>query len=408
MVPAPSSSSPSSLRVAGLLLAIGAVGFVAVFSALAASFGYPDVLDRASSEVLPALIAGGSTLKAWWIVYAILPLTLSAAALLAHGHLARLGDRARLFTAAGVAAGLAMTLGLLRWPTLEWSLGASWLAADGAARGMIEAVADASHRLLGNALGEVAGESLLGLWLLGAALAVRAAARAATPGASLRWWPRLVSLTTLTLGTAMLVGAWRFVWPALEAVTAVTNLVLPVGLIVLGVAWAASPKVLATIAAVVPLVALTPSGRAAEAEPMATREVIVHGFRAPSMGVELRERWLGFHVGLYPTIIDTNAEGEARTTWFLKTGVTFYPFQFDTGSGRPSGPYAGVALVQGLGGAWDVAASATKGSGGFFDLGFRWAAFEGLDLRVGLGALVSFDGRAELNFTPGISWGIPL
>jgi hypothetical protein len=154
------------------------------------------------------------------------------------------------------------------------------------------------------------------------------------------------------------------------------------------------------------LVTGAPSSRAADPEP-ATREVILHGFRAPSMGVELREDWIGFHVGVYPTILDKGADGKGRTTWFAKTGVTFYPFQLDLGSGRPSGLYVGIALMQGLGNAWDASKSATSGAGGFFDLGFRWAAFKGFDLRLGAGALVGFDGRTAFNFTPGFSWGIP-
>lgn len=440
MSPVPARSQ--SLRVAGALVVIGALGFVIVFSALAALFGYPDVLDRPASEVLPALIAGGATLKAWWILYAVLPLTLSAAALLAHGQLANLGRRARLFTASGVAAGLAMALGLLRWSTLQWSLGESWLAADGSSRAAIEAVSDASNRMLGNGLGEVVGETLLGLWLLGAGLALHAAFKRATSRGLGAHAIQSVASVTLLLAGALLVAAWRFAWPALEAVTAVTNVLLPVGLSALGVTWfvARLPVIaertaddvepvalsatssflrgaVAVIAVAIAVVSASPSRAepAPETAPAATprvgmpkRELMLHGFRAPSMGVELREDWIGFHVGFYPTILDTGADGKGRTTWFAKTGVTFYPWQFDAGSGRPSGIYLGLALVQGLDNDWDASKSATTGSGGFFDAGFRWAAFKGFDLRIGAGALVGFDGRVEVNFTPGFSWGIPL
>lgn len=434
----------SSLRLAGALVVLGALGFVVVFSVLAAMFGYPDVLDRPASEVLPALIAGGATLKAWWILYAVLPLTLSAAAILAHGQLASRGQRARLFTASGVAAGIAMALGLVRWSTFQWSLGESWLAADTTSRAAIEAVSDASNRMLGNGLGEVVGETFLGLWLLGAGLALYAAYRAATPGLRARAVQSVASVTLL-LAVAMVVGAWRFAWPALEAVTAVTNLLLPVGLIALGLTWfiarlpvlgdsrshaheVSSGKAgslvrgaVAVVAVTLAVVSASPSRAEPVSEPtpepspeakttigMPKRELMLHGFRAPSMGVELREDWIGFHVGFYPTIVDKGADGKGRTTWFAKTGVTFYPWQFDAGSGRPSGLYLGVALVQGLNNDWDASKSATTGAGGFFDAGFRWAAFKGFDLRLGAGALVGFDGRFEFNFTPGFSWAIAL
>lgn len=395
--------SPLPSRLAGLLLVLGALGFIVVFAVLAAIFGYPDVLDRPPAEVLPALVSGGASLEAWWIAYALLPLTLVAAALLAHESLAVLGPRARLFTAAGVGAGLAMAVGLLRWSTLQLALGIHWEGADPAGRVAIEAISDGVNRLLGNGLGEVVGEVLLGVWLMGAGLAVDRGDRAG----------RAVSVATRVLGGAMILGVARFVSPALEVVTELTNVALPMGLIALGLSWATrGPSRLTGLtragAATIALVFGVATGSPSRAAGPAEREVILHGFRAPSMGLELREGWLGFHVGLYPTIIDESPSGTARTTWFAKTGVTFYPWRFDTGSGRPSGLYGGVALMQGLGNDWDAAESSTSGSGGFFDLGFRWAAYKGLDLRLGVGVLVGFDGRVVVNPTPGISWAFPL
>lgn len=137
------------------------------------------------------------------------------------------------------------------------------------------------------------------------------------------------------------------------------------------------------------------------------REIMVHGFRAPSTGVELRQGVLGFHIGLYPTTIDEGSDGEPRTTWFIKTGLTAYFLGFDAGSGRDSSPYVGLSLVQGLGNAWDVSRSATTGAGGIVEAGFRWAAYEGLDLRLGGSVLVGFDGRVLVRPTPGIGWSVP-
>ena len=120
------------------------------------------------------------------------------------------------------------------------------------------------------------------------------------------------------------------------------------------------------------------------------REILVQGFRSPSMGVEVKDGFLGFSVGVYPTTIDENSRGEPRTTWFLKTGLTAYVYDFDTGSGRPSSPFVSLALVQGLNNAWNVSDSIREGSGVFVDLGFRWAAYRGLDLRMGAGLLVGW------------------
>jgi hypothetical protein len=150
--------------------------------------------------------------------------------------------------------------------------------------------------------------------------------------------------------------------------------------------------------------AFAPESRA---EALPRRELIVNGFRAPSTGIELRDGWLSYHLGFYPTTIDTNADGAPRTTWFLKVGLLAYPLQFDTGSGRPSSPYIGLSLVQGLNHDWDVSRDAGSGSGGLAELGFRWAAYRGLDIRLGASLLAGFDGRIKLNPTPGIGWAIP-
>ncbi len=134
------------------------------------------------------------------------------------------------------------------------------------------------------------------------------------------------------------------------------------------------------------------------------RQLTVHAFRSPSIGVEVREGFLALHVGVFPLIVDSPPEGGTRTTWFLKTGVTGYFLRYDLGSGRPSSLFASVSLVQGLNHAWNVSESITRGTGVHAELGVVWAAWRGLDLRLGLGALVGFDGRFNLHPTPGFSW----
>lgn len=155
------------------------------------------------------------------------------------------------------------------------------------------------------------------------------------------------------------------------------------------------------IAPLIVLLATSPS-------PSADRELMLHVFRAPSMGVELRESFLGLHLGLHPAIIDEDAAGASRTTWFAKFGLTAYFLGFDTGSGRDSSPYASLSLVQGLNGAWNVSKSVDEGTGVTVDVGFRWAAWRGLDLRLGAMMLIGFDGRTLFRPTPGLSWSVPL
>lgn len=135
--------------------------------------------------------------------------------------------------------------------------------------------------------------------------------------------------------------------------------------------------------------------------------VVLHGFRNPVTGVELRRNAIGFVLGFYPTTVDTGPEGENRTTWFTKTGIFWYPLEVKAGNLGLLEPYLGVSLVQGLGNAWDVSESILHGSGVTFDAGLRWALSGGLDLRLGAVLLAGFDGRLYWNPAPGIGWSIP-
>lgn len=159
------------------------------------------------------------------------------------------------------------------------------------------------------------------------------------------------------------------------------------------------------IAALALLIPLATAPRAAAELP--DRELTVHGFRSPSTGIELRDRWLSFHVGAFPLIADEGPAG-SRTTWFLKTGLTVYPWRLDLGSHRPSGPFASLSLAQGLSHDWDVGASVSRGTGVHGELGFRWALGSGLDLRLGVGVLVGSDRRVVVHPTPGIGWSVRL
>jgi hypothetical protein len=138
------------------------------------------------------------------------------------------------------------------------------------------------------------------------------------------------------------------------------------------------------------------------------QKVVLHGFRNPATGVEIRQAAVGFVVGFYPTTVDSGPEGENRTTWFTKTGIFWYPFGFDAGELGLLEPYMGVSLVQGLGNAWNVSESILHGSGMTFDAGLRWALLGGLDLRLGAVLLVGFDGRLYWNPAPGIGRSAPL
>jgi len=211
----------------GISFIVAALAFVGVFSYLAASFNYPDVLDGAASEVLPRLREGGSTMRAVWAIYAFLPLLLVPGAVAA--FLACAGSRARMILALICAslAALAMCLGLMRWPTLHWALADAYSHAGADARIVLDGVFDGMNLYLGNYIGEFLGETLLAAFFLLTGFSMLGESRFA------KWLGR----GGIGFGLLFLVGAFRNVTGAVQIVADINNALLPLWLIVLGVVF---------------------------------------------------------------------------------------------------------------------------------------------------------------------------
>jgi hypothetical protein len=214
----------SATRVGGWSLIAAALGFMAVFAYLAARFQYPDVLDGSAAEVLPALLALGSTGRAVWAVYALLPLLLIPAGTGAHAALRDSAPNAmRAALIFGVLAAISMLLGLARWPSLHWELARAYETASPDARLAIDAIFRGLNVYLGNYVGECLGElSLNAFFLLSAFALVRAGQRWAGYAAG-------------AVGVIGLIAAFRNMTPAVGLVADVDNYVLPLWLIVMGV-----------------------------------------------------------------------------------------------------------------------------------------------------------------------------
>ena len=119
----PRPASAGIILVGGLALVLGAIAFLGVFTYLAAVFNYPDVLDGAAADVLPALLGTGSAGRAAWAFYALLPLIWIPASVGAFEALRERGAAAmRIAEFCAFMAAIAMTLGLIRWPSLHWQL----------------------------------------------------------------------------------------------------------------------------------------------------------------------------------------------------------------------------------------------------------------------------------------------
>ena len=228
----------------GLALVLAAVLFIAVFSYLAATFHYPDVLDGPADQVLPNLLALGSTGRAVWALYGLIPLLLIPTAAGTELLLAdRAPGRARAATLLAYTAALTMMLGLLRWPTLQWALATAYTTTpDPTAHATLAALFDGFNLYLGNYLGEFVGELALNLFFLLTALATRGDAR----------FPRWTAPAGVVAALLGLIALWRNVTPAVAMIAEVENSVLPVWMIVFGVLLARAARSDATSPPTIP------------------------------------------------------------------------------------------------------------------------------------------------------------
>lgn len=217
---------PRMVAFGGISLIVGALAFVAVFSYLAAKFNYPDVLDGTAAEVLPRLTGGGAFMRAVWAVYAFLPLLLLPGAVGAWQACPASRPRMTLAMIAMTLGVLAMCLGLMRWPTIHWSLAQAFAAGGAETKESLGAVFSGLNLYLGNYIGEFLGESMLSLFffLTGLSCVEEAA------------FPRWVGWTGAGFGGLFFLGAFRNVTRAVQPVADLNNGLLPLWLIVLGVA----------------------------------------------------------------------------------------------------------------------------------------------------------------------------
>jgi hypothetical protein len=212
-------------RVAGWSLIAAAVGFMIVFSYLAARFNYPDVLDGVAADVLPNLLALGDTGRAVWVIYALLPLLLIPAGVGAYAALRDAAPTAmRMAVVLSVITAVSMLLGLARWPTVHWELARSYAIAGPEARVAIDAVFAGLNLYLGNFIGEFLGELSLNSFFV---LTGYAFLKSGVP----KW----IGYAGMAAGVIGLIAALRNVTTLVGPVADVNNIVLPVWLVVLGV-----------------------------------------------------------------------------------------------------------------------------------------------------------------------------
>lgn len=212
----------------GLSFILGALAFTLVFSFLAASFNYPDVLHGNAATVLGHLLAGGEALRGVWAIYALLPLFLLPAG--AGHYTACPNQRAAMALALmfiSIAA-ISMCLGLMRWPSIHWVLAEAYAQAqqqaDTASMHSIAALFDGLNLYLGNYIGEFLGESCLAAFFLISGYCLSNESR----------FPKWLGIGSMLFAVLFMLGAFRNVCSSVQIIADINNLLLPVWMIVLG------------------------------------------------------------------------------------------------------------------------------------------------------------------------------
>ena len=220
------SDARGTILAGGIALAGGALAFLGVFSYLAARFHYPEVLDGSAQDVLPALVATGTSGRVAWALYGVLPLVFILGGV---GAFEALRERASGPMRAGLQfaflAAVSMMLGLMRWPSVHWELARAWRSAGEGDRLVLAAVFDGLNRYLGNFIGEFLGELGFSVFFVLSGVGLSRHSRSAR---WLSWW----GIATGVLG---LIGMWRNVTPAVDVVAAANNYLLPAWMIGFGV-----------------------------------------------------------------------------------------------------------------------------------------------------------------------------
>jgi hypothetical protein len=214
-------------RVGGFFLIGGAVAFMAVFAFLAARFNYPRVLDGDAAHVLPSLLATGTTGRAVWAIYGFLPLIWIPAGVGAYHALRGVREGSmRVAMLFAVVAAVSMMLGLLRWPSIHWTLAQAYIAGNEGDQAAIATTFAGLNSFLGNYIGEFLGELSFSVFFLLSALAML------VRGSRFPRWAGYVGIVTAIAG---ILGMFRNVTGVVAPIAAVNNYLLPMWMVIFGV-----------------------------------------------------------------------------------------------------------------------------------------------------------------------------
>jgi hypothetical protein len=161
----PSGTTKTLRQVTGGLFVTGAVVFATAATVLSSTFNWPDILREPASVVLPAFVAGGSSLVWTWFATAWTYAILVVPILLLPGALGRRDDPAlRVATYVGATSVVLCLVGFLRWVFVVPALAHSYVTGNATTQAASDAAFTAQHQFGGALLGEHLGQLMAIGW----------------------------------------------------------------------------------------------------------------------------------------------------------------------------------------------------------------------------------------------------
>jgi Domain of unknown function (DUF4386) len=153
--------------LAAVLLIALPISYNVLYTLLARSFDYPDILRRPTDEVLTRFAAGGNRLILTWWAFAMTAVLLVPTVVLVSATFTDANATVlTLATAVGVLAALVQFLGLIRWPFAVPHLARTMTdpTTTSATKDAVDVVFQTLNRYLGVAVGEHLGYMFTGFW----------------------------------------------------------------------------------------------------------------------------------------------------------------------------------------------------------------------------------------------------
>jgi hypothetical protein len=147
------------------LFVVGGIAFAMAATVLSSTFNWPDILREPGSVVLPAFMAGGTSLVWTWFATAWTYAILAIPILLMPAVLGRRDDPAlRTATFLGATSVVLSLIGFLRWVFVVPPLARAYASGDATTKAAVDAAWTAQHQFGGALLGEHLGQLLAVAW----------------------------------------------------------------------------------------------------------------------------------------------------------------------------------------------------------------------------------------------------